>query len=142
MHEDLHPTPGNLSDTFTEYPSLLKRTIAAFVDTCTMFLITAILILLGDEIDSELIVLKVAALLIGMSYEPVAMRYSRTVGQIIAGTKLRQNPDSAAGSLLKAYLRFGIRCFLGWMSFLTIHQDRQARAIHDIITGSVVEYAA
>jgi uncharacterized RDD family membrane protein YckC len=41
-------------------------------------------------------------------------------------------------NLLQAYVRYIFKSGLGWLSFLTVHTNKERRAIHDIIAGSVM----
>jgi uncharacterized RDD family membrane protein YckC len=43
-------------------------------------------------------------------------------------------------SIGKAFLRFIIKILLGWISFITVTSNKNKRAIHDLVSGSIVIY--
>ena len=120
------------------YPSLLRRFISSFVDSGITFIIVGSLVHLTTRIDNDSITLKVAAIILGFSYEPITTLFSRTAGNLIAGIRIQRPNDGLPLSFLKAYLRYIVKSFLGWLSFLTMHQDAQMRAIHDIMADTLV----
>ncbi len=72
-------------------------------------------------------------------YEPLSMTLGSTLGNYLMKIKVRQegNRDKKI-NLLQALIRFIIKISLGWISFLTIHSNKERRAIHDFAAGSVV----
>jgi uncharacterized RDD family membrane protein YckC len=72
-------------------------------------------------------------------YEPLSTTLGSTLGNYIKGIRVRQNNDTGQRiNILQAILRYPTKVLLGWISFLTIHSNPKRRAIHDIISGSVV----
>ena len=41
-------------------------------------------------------------------------------------------------NILQALIRYILKVGLGWISFLTIHSNKERRAIHDFAAGSVM----
>jgi len=72
-------------------------------------------------------------------YEPVAMTLGCTVGNLLTKIRVRQfgNIEKKI-NIFQAYLRFIIKFFLGWLSFITISFNEQKRAIHDLASGTIV----
>ena len=126
-----------------DHPSLLKRYISSLIDTIAAFIIVGLLIVVSSYINNDLVSLKIAAIAIGLSYEPLTMLFCRTLGQVIVGIRVNgTGKKNRSRRILNVYLRFAVKSFLGWLSFLTIHQDEQGRAIHDIMTDTVVVHSA
>ncbi len=72
-------------------------------------------------------------------YEPLATTLGCTAGNYLMNVRVRQYENTGQKiNILQAYLRFIIKFFLGWMSFLTIHSNKERRAIHDLVAGTVV----
>jgi uncharacterized RDD family membrane protein YckC len=126
--------------TINEYPSLLKRYQALFIDVMVslllMFGAAAILDRVGEVPDWVRIVLFVVVW--GM-YEPFCVTFACTLGNFLMGVRVRNASDETKRiNILQAYIRFVLKFALGWISFLTIHSNPQKRAIHDMAAGSVV----
>jgi uncharacterized RDD family membrane protein YckC len=123
-----------------KYPSLGKRIQSIFIDS--LFLILCMLLiseLIGDS--DQIPGWFRATLMIGLFgvYEPLGMTLGGTIGNRIMGIRVRRfNEEDHSIHLLQSYIRFILKCALGWASFLTIHSNTKKRAIHDIIAGTVV----
>jgi len=81
------------------------------------------------------------ALFIGLwfIYEPLCMTLGGTIGNRILKLRIIKNNTSKGNiNLFQAYVRFFVKLLLGWISFLTIHMNREKRAIHDFAAGSVM----
>lgn len=127
--------------TETEYPSLLKRVQATFVDQIIAFLLLVLFIVIANNINEDLIALKVAAFVLGFSYEPLMIFKSRTIVQRMTGTKVEWANPNYSLKLLALYKRHVLKILLGWVSLLTVSFNKRKRAIHDIAAGTVVVYA-
>ncbi len=72
-------------------------------------------------------------------YEPLFMTFGFTLGNYIKGIRVRKNSDSTKRiNFFQAVIRYPIKIFLGWISFLTINSNPKRRAIHDLVSGSVM----
>jgi uncharacterized RDD family membrane protein YckC len=72
-------------------------------------------------------------------YEPLAITMGGTVGNYLMKIRVKDNSDRLKRiNLLQSYMRFGIKFLLGWISFLTMHSNKERRAIHDFAAGSVM----
>ena len=120
------------------YPSLLKRVQSTFIDGILTFIFTGLLVVLASAINDDNVGLKIAAIIIGISYDPLMMAFSRSIGQRITGMKVITADSGEAISLFAAYIRYIIKAMLGWLSFVTMHSNTQRRAIHDLAANSVV----
>ena len=95
------------------------------------------MLIMGENENRPTVILLMTIVL--SFYEPLLSRYSATVGQRIMGIRVRNyNAPSQPVGFWQAYIRVWIKGILGWLSFLTVHHNRERRAIHDIAGSSVV----
>lgn len=120
------------------YPSLLKRVQSTFIDSIITFTLIGVLVAVASKINDENVPLKVVAIIIGASYEPLMLSFSRTIGQRITKLRTKNIETGKRPILVASYLRYIVKCMLGWISFLTIHSNPERRAIHDLASGTVV----
>ena len=122
-----------------EYPSLLKRYQATFIDSMLLFLIFVLLSVAVEDAQYKTgLILTLVGILL-LTYEPFLTCYSATLGQRMMNIRVRSAHDHAQPiSLGKAYFRFFTKGLLGWISFLTIHANTQKRAMHDYAADSVM----
>lgn len=72
-------------------------------------------------------------------YEPIFSRYGGTAGQRLMKIRVRDyNRPFKPARLWQVYIRVFTKGLLGWLSFLTIHNNREHRAIHDIASSTIV----
>lgn len=123
-----------------EYPLLTDRIQSTFIDT---ILIVLLMFISGSILDRyenvpDWVRISVFAGLF-IVYEPVCMTFGSTLGNYLKGIRVRKDSDSTKRiNLLQAIVRYPIKFFLGWISFLTIHSNPKKRAIHDLVAGSVM----
>lgn len=122
------------------YPSLLSRIQSIFIDTvfllALIFLVSASLDKFENVPDWVRIFLFTTLFVL---YEPVCLTFGCTLGNWIKGIRVRQYNDlDKRINLLQAFIRYLFKVLLGWISFVTIHSNDNKRAIHDLISGSVM----
>ncbi|ANH83603.1 hypothetical protein A8C56_00315 [Niabella ginsenosidivorans] len=122
------------------YPQLIDRIQSTFIDTffiiILMFVFAGILDRYERVPDWVRIVLFIALII---AYEPLCTTLGFTLGNYIKGIRVRKNSDETKRiGLLQALIRYPVKLFLGWISFLTIGTNPKKRAIHDIASGSVM----
>lgn len=122
------------------YPLLGDRIQSTFIDT--MFLVFCMFILAAvlDRYESVPDSLR-AGLFIGLwfVYEPLCTSMGATIGNYFKGIRVRRfNKTSKRILFPLAVIRYALKLFLGWVSFLTIHSNKERRAIHDFASGSVM----
>jgi uncharacterized RDD family membrane protein YckC len=137
-HQILPPGTFILHNRVFKYPSLARRYKATAIDAAlllTIFIVT--MLILGDNENRPTII---TIMTIALSfYEPLLSRFSATIGQRLMGIRVRDyNAPSQPVGFWQAYIRVWTKCVLGWLSFLTIHNNREHRAIHDIASGTIV----
>jgi uncharacterized RDD family membrane protein YckC len=75
-------------------------------------------------------------------YEPFCMAFGCTLGNYVIGIRVRNNNDETKRiNIIKSYIRYLVKLFLGWISFITISFNPRKRAIHDFAANSImIEY--
>ena len=93
-----------------------------------------------DGLDPKYAVARtVFVLTVIASYEPLLNSVACTVGQIVMGIRVRRYRDrSRRINLLQGYFRWLFKFILGWYSFLTLTRTKERRAVHDIVSGSIM----
>lgn len=121
------------------FPYLLSRYKAILIDGLLLLTILTACILINGQLGFSSTWIFVVYLTLALSYEPILITYSSTIGQKIMKLRVRNinNPDKRI-SLGQAYIRFFTKALLGWLSFLTISFNKEKRAIHDFVASSVV----
>jgi uncharacterized RDD family membrane protein YckC len=125
----------------TRYPDLKTRVQSTFIDMLFMvglMFAAASVFDKGDD-DSAGWIKAVVFIGIWIVYEPLATTLGSTLGNYMMKIRVRQN--GATGDKInigQGLLRFILKFFLGWLSFLTIHSNKERRAIHDLAAGSIV----
>lgn len=123
-----------------KYPELSERIQSSFIDglfsIALIFACSAGLEKAGEVADEVRIGLFV---LIFIAYEPVCTSLGCTLGNYIKGIRVRNvsNPSHKI-NFLQALIRYVVKIFMGWLSFITIHFNPQKRAMHDLAAGSLM----
>ena len=119
------------------YPNAFRRYLATLVDLAAVwsgiFLISRLHVLSGSD---ALAYTLFAALL--LCYEPFLTTYAATVGQVVMRFRVRTFEGLNRIGLAQAYGRFVIKYLLGIVSFLTMPARDDRRAIHDLVTETIV----
>lgn len=126
-----------------QFPSLLARVKALVLDSLVILFVFSTLSVLINSLGDIPSFLK-GFILIFMIYlyDPLLTSFfGATLGHRIMGLTVRRyNNHDLKISLGKALIRFFLKLLLGWISFLTVTSNKQKRAIHDLVSGSIVIY--
>ena len=122
------------------YPELKLRVQSAFIDAILvivlMFATASVLDKFDNVPDSVRIILFIMIVLL---YEPFFMTLGCTLGNYFSQVRVRKEANSSKRiNFLQAIVRYPIKLILGWISFLTISSNPKRRAIHDMVSGTVV----
>ncbi len=122
------------------YPRLIKRVHAWIIDSLLLFFIILGSLLLPNYIGIEGTLLKgVLILLPIISFEPLLINLTGgTLGHHYAGLKIVDSRSHSRLSLVKCYLRFIIKVFFGFYSFIMMLITKRHQAAHDLFSGSLV----
>jgi uncharacterized RDD family membrane protein YckC len=122
-----------------KYPYMIERIQSILIDSV---LIIACMILFSDILSNFKNVpnwLRAFLLISLFLYEPIMTTFGGTIGNNIKGIRVRQNSDETQSiNLFQALIRYFFKVILGWLSFITIFSGSKKRAIHDIISGTVM----
>lgn len=123
-----------------KYPLLTERIQSSFIDM--ILIILAIFVFAGilDKFENVPDWVRVG-LFVGLFviYEPLCMVVGCTLGNYLKRIRVRKYADTKKRiNPFQSIVRYPIKMGLGWISFLTINSNLKRRALHDIISGSVM----
>jgi len=121
------------------YPLMLERIQSILIDSV---LIIACMILFSDILSNFKNVpdwIRATLLILIFLYEPVCTTFGGTIGNNIKGIRVRKSSDETQSiNIFQALIRYFFKLILGWFSFITFFSSKKKRAIHDIISGTVM----
>lgn len=123
-----------------KHPELKDRFQSTFIDTVLIVLLMLVFANLLDKFNNVPDWVRVS-LFIGLFvvYEPLCMTIGCSLGNYLTGIRARKNSDTSKRlNIFQALIRYIFKILLGWISFLTINSNPKRRAIHDLISGSVM----
>lgn len=137
-HEPLTPGTFILHGRVYGCPSITRRYKAMAIDALLIITtMTLAMIATGQNANQATIIIGLAAA--WTFYEPIFSAYGGTLGQRLMRIRVRDyNRPFQPARLWQVYVRVWTKCLLGWLSFLTIHNNREHRAIHDIASSTIV----
>lgn len=123
-------------------PSLKDRLQAFIIDgiiiVIAMFVFTYFLGQMQEVSDELRMYLFIFLFFI---YDPLLTYFGGTLGHRASGLRVRYGSDTSKNiSLPAAFIRFGVKFLLGWISLLSVSVNSRGKAIHDFLVGSVVVY--
>jgi uncharacterized RDD family membrane protein YckC len=122
-----------------EYPLLVVRIKSTLIDNMLVFASLLALMIATQDLENSTGIKIIMGFGLGLLYEPVLTAYSATIGQRIMGIRVRRSSDvNKKVNVFQAVIRLLVKLALGWVSFLTIHSNVKRRALHDLISGSVM----
>ncbi len=123
-----------------KYPQLTDRVQSTFVDTVLIIIMMFLFATILDRFENIPDWVRIAMFAgIFVVYEPLCMTFGFTLGNFIKGIRVRKISDPTKRiNILQAIIRYPVKVLLGWISFLTIHSNSKRRAIHDLVSGSVM----
>jgi uncharacterized RDD family membrane protein YckC len=121
-----------------QYPSLLDRLQSTFIDCILLFIFILAFVGITDNYNPPDLV-KMIFLSLLLAYEPLAISMGCTLGGYIKGIRVKSYSDTTKRiNIFQAIIRYAIKILLGFFSFFTMHSNSKRRAIHDMISGSVM----
>jgi uncharacterized RDD family membrane protein YckC len=123
-----------------QYPEIKDRIQATFIDTILIIIVMFIVSAVIDKYDSIPNWLRTSMFVsLFVLYEPLCQSLGFTLGNLVKGIRVRKSADpSKRINIFQAIIRYPIKFLLGWISLLTIGSDSKRRAIHDLVSGSVM----
>jgi len=136
-------TQGEMEGSPRLYANFPRRLDALSLDTVVLvvfsLLIFVVLAPLLESITAVRIGLVICWWIVLLLYEPVLVWRGGTFGHRIMNLRVVDNRTQRNVSLVKAFARFGLKGFLGILSFFTMNFSRRHQAAHDILTNSSVQ---
>lgn len=124
-----------------EFPTLLRRVQALFIDVIIILIIFLTSSFLIDFAGGAPNWLR-GVILISMIYlyDPILISsIGGTIGHHIMKLRVRNIYDPNKNIfILNSIVRFSLKGLFGWLSFLTVTFNKRRRAIHDIASGSIL----
>jgi uncharacterized RDD family membrane protein YckC len=123
-----------------ELPSIKTRYFSMLIDVIMILLlalgISSLFEKIGQVPDYVRGILFVVVVIL---YEPILVTFGTTIGQLLLNIRVRNfsNPTKKLTFPL-VLLRFIIKIFLGWISFISVTFNVNRRAIHDFASGSIM----
>jgi uncharacterized RDD family membrane protein YckC len=121
-------------------PSLIDRFQSLLADSIVIILLMFILSSVLENFESLSNTVKILLFFVLWAiYEPLATALGFTLGNYIAGIRVRnyKNP-SLKINFLQSFIRFIIKVLFGWLSLITIFSNKERRALHDLVSGSII----
>lgn len=121
-------------------PTIKTRYFSMLIDVVVVLMltlgITFLLEKIGEVPDYVRGILFVVVVIL---YEPILVTFGTTIGQLFLNIRVRQfnNPEKKLAFPI-VLIRFIIKIFLGWLSFITVTFNINRRAIHDFASGSIM----
>jgi uncharacterized RDD family membrane protein YckC len=125
------------------YPDLKTRVQSMFIDGILIVLLMFAAAWLLDKIgiagENEGLIKALIFVGIWGIYEPLSMTLGCTLGNYLMKIRVRKsNHPEQKINIAQAFIRFLIKMLLGWISFLTIHSNKEKRAMHDFAAGTIM----
>lgn len=123
----------------TNYASVIDRVKSTTIDT---LLLIACFYLLSDILNSMNNVsesLRISLFICILMYEPIFISLNGTFGNYRNSIRVRKNKDITKKlNFFQSLLRYFLKISLGWISLIFILMNQKGRALHDIISGSIM----
>jgi uncharacterized RDD family membrane protein YckC len=123
-----------------KYPQLSERIQSTFIDMILIIILMFVFANILERFDNVPDWVRIGMFAgLFIAYEPFCMTLGSTLGNYLKGIRVRKNSDSTKRiNIFQAIVRYPVKVFLGWISFLTISSNPKRRAIHDLVSGSVM----
>ncbi len=127
-----------------KYPGVSDRVKAVVTDSIVLVILISIIsyvFSMFDNVSDE--ARMIAFIFVFFLYDPLLTSFfGGTIGHYEFGIRVRRESNDDKNILLPlAIFRFIFKAFLGLISLLTVSGHEKRKAIHDIVSGSVVVYS-
>ncbi|RNC85199.1 MAG: RDD family protein [Balneola sp.] len=123
------------------YPYLIDRIKAFFIDWILLATYYVAVALILENFEDPLPMVRLSLFVVPLFlYEPLTVSFfGGTIGHYLIGLRVRQyrDPDQNIFVAL-SFFRHWTKFLLGWLSLLTVSFSDNKRAIHDMLSVSVV----
>lgn len=126
-------------ETPIQYPVLLRRIQSSFIDGLIVLAGMVLVANVAEFAGENEMFIKMMGLFMILSYEPIMICHSSTIGQRMIGIRVKNHDLKQKNiSILHAYVRFVVKITCGWLSYVTINFSPERRALHDVAANSVM----
>lgn len=125
----------------SNFPNLSIRVKAIIIDGILMIIFMVIATYLFSLFKNVPDFARIAVFVfIFLLYDPIFVSsFGCTIGHTFMGLKVKRENNQSKNILLPiAIIRFIIKSTLGWISLITVTTNEKRKAIHDMMTGSIV----
>lgn len=123
-----------------EYPLLSDRIQSTFIDSIFIVILMFVAASWLDRYENASDWIRIV-LFFGFwaVYEPLCTTLGGTIGNRIKGIRVQKfGVSNKRINIFQAFVRYLIKITLGWLSFLTIHMNKEKRAVHDLFANSIM----
>ncbi|MAW94191.1 MULTISPECIES: RDD family protein [unclassified Leeuwenhoekiella] len=123
------------------YPHISNRIKAAFVDAIVIILLMLLFTDIFSKFESVPDYYKIVAFVfVFLAYEPIMVSvFGFSLGHFLNDLRVKRHSNPSKNlNIFLAIVRFITKSLLGWISLLTISGNPERRAIHDMLSDSVV----
>jgi uncharacterized RDD family membrane protein YckC len=123
-----------------QYPLLIDRFQSVLIDSIVIILLMFILSSVIENFATLSNAVRILLFFVLWAiYEPLATTLGFTLGNYIAGIRVRNFKNmNMKIDFFRSFIRFIIKVVLGWLSLITIFSNKERRALHDLVSGSVM----
>lgn len=122
-----------------DVPYLVDRIKALVVDTVIVLILMMIFSKLFGALEYTGENARIYAWLSLVLYEPVLVSMGGTLGHRMMKMTVRNSEDESKKIALHwSVIRYVVKLLLGWLSLLTVTQNSDKRAIHDMASWSII----
>ena len=120
-----------------QFPNLFRRYVASMIDVIVIVVLVG---LIGNLpiTETQNIPPVVIILIVLVAYEPTLSAFACTIGQLAMRIRVRRSHDRLQIGLGRAIARTFAKYMLGAASFLTMPKQREKRAMHDLLAGTLM----
>lgn len=123
------------------YPNALRRYVAMLIDALVVWMLVFSIVRLTETAGSETLMIVLIVIVVA-AYEPLSTAYACTLGQALMRFRVRTFEGLRRITIARAYGRFALKYLLGVISFLSMPVRSDRRAIHDLVSETIVIEAA
>ncbi|MGE3800656.1 MAG: RDD family protein [Candidatus Kapaibacterium sp.] len=124
------------------YPTLRERFKAIVLDGFIILIGLVVAgVIFGQFPNAPGYVRGAVFVLVFLLYEPILVSTGGTVGHRVFGIRVKSYADYSRNVMIPfAIIRSVVKWILSWLSFFTMLSNPEKRAIHDLLSGSIVLY--
>ena len=122
------------------YPRLIKRVRAVLIDSVFVPVAMFSTLIIGDALGVTQTFGKAMLLVIPVFiFEPALVAFTGgTVGHHLMKIRITRLDGKSNINIFAATVRFLVKLFLGWLSFIFVLTTKKHQAVHDLLAGSLV----